>query len=65
MCQIKNDRLNQADGNVQDGRKADTGRGWGWRGEGGGGVRRAMPFSSVIGDEGLHEIEATGEERSS
>ena len=26
--QVKNERPNQAGGNVQDGRKADTGRGW-------------------------------------
>lgn len=30
--QVKNDRPNQAGGNVQDGRKADTGGGW-WGGE--------------------------------
>ena len=34
------------------------------QGESGGAVRRAMYFSSVTGDKGLHEIEATGEERS-
>ena len=35
------------------------------QGEAGGAVRRVMYFSPVTGNKGLHEIEATGEERSS